>query len=104
MRLDTDTGITKLHNAIQDLIDYGAVFISVTCEQRGMRMCNILQGLWPYIRQMIRCGVRGDQPDEERGYLCTDTSISFWSEKSFATCTLQKLVDPEGGVPAHGFF
>ena len=43
------------------------------------------------------------QPERRSGYSCTDTSISFWSN-SFATCYISKSIDPEGGVPATGFF
>ena len=104
MRLDTAEGVGKLHSAIQDLMDFGAVFISATCAKQGINMSNILQGLLPLINEMTECGVSVEQPDAGPVYFSTDTSISFWSETPFATCTVHKRVDPDGGVPAHGFF
>ena len=103
MRLGTAGGCKQLHEAIQDLMDLGAVFISVTCGKQRKITSSILQGVLPLIDRMIECGGGVEQPDAGPGYVCTDTSISFWSGKSFATCTVHKRVDPERGVPAHGF-
>ena len=100
LRLDAVEGLEKIRRAIQDLMDLGAVFISVTCGKPGINMSNILQGVLPLADEMIENGVSVEQPDARPGYFCTDTSISFWSEKSFA----YKRVDFDGGVAAHGFF
>ena len=82
LRLDTVGGLEKARKAIQELMDLGAVFISVTCATQGINMSNILQGLLPLINEMTECGVSVEQPDAGPGYFSTDTSISFWSEQS----------------------
>ena len=81
MQLDTAGGIEQLHTAIQDLMDLGAVFISVTSAKQGTDMSSILQRLRPLIERMSECGDGVQQTDAGPGYFCTATSISFWSEK-----------------------
>ena len=85
-------------------MDRGAVFISVTSAKPGTDMSSIFPRLQPLINRMIERGVSIEQPNAGPGYFCTAASISFWSEKSFAECSIQRNVDPEGNVPAHGFF
>ena len=60
-------------------------------------MRRILHDLKPLIDSIVV------QPEGRPGFSCTETSISFWSD-SFATRYVSKSVDPEGGVPATGFF
>ena len=67
-----------------------------------MNMSRILPDLKTLIDNMP---ISVAQPEGRPGYSysCTDTSISFWSA-SFATCHVSNSIDPEGGVPATGFF
>ena len=73
-------------------------------------MSRILHDLMPLIDNMLISVAQPEgrpgsvaQPEGRPGYSCTETSISFWSN-SFATCYVSKSIDPEGGVPATGFF
>ena len=102
MQLDRAKDFKKLHEAIQELMDGGAVFISVTSAKRGTDMSNLLLRLRPLIDwDTSECGVANTASGP--GYFCTDTSISFWSEKALYF-TVHKRVVSEGGVPAHGLF
>ena len=110
MRLDTDQGVQQLKDAVVDLINLGAGFISVTCAKKGVKMSRILHDLKPLIDNMLISVAQPEgrpgsvaQPEGRPGYSCTETSIPFWSD-SFATCYVSKSMDPEGGVPATGFF
>ena len=100
MRLDTLEGLRKLQEAVVHLIDLGSDLISVTCARKSMNMSRILHDLKPLIDNML---ISVAQPEGPPGFSCTETSISFWSD-SFATCFVSKSIDPEGGVPATGFF
>ena len=100
MRLDTLEGLRKLQEAVVHLIDLGSDLISVTCARKSINMSRILHDLKPLIDNML---ISVAQPEGRPGYSCTETSISFWSD-SFATCCVSKSIDPEGGVPATGFF
>ena len=110
MRLDTDEGLRKFKKTVQDLFQLGSEFISVTCAKKGIDMCRILNDLKPLIHKMLTSVAQPErrpgsvaQPAGGPGYSCTETSISFWSN-SFATSIVSKIIDPEGGVPATGFF
>ena len=106
MRLDTDDGLQKLKDAIVDLIELGADFISVTFSKRNMSMSRILHDLKSFFDSVAQPqGRPGNvaQPEGRPGYSCTETSIAFWSD-SFATRYVSTSIDPEGGVPATGFF
>ena len=81
MRLDTKEDLNKLEDAVQNLIDLGSDFISVTCAKKGVDMSKILQDLKPLIE---KTHMRGAQRGEGHTTLCTDTSVSFWSN-SFGT-------------------
>ena len=100
MRLDTLEGLRKLQEAVVHLIDLGSDLISVTCARKSINMSRILHDLKPLIDNML---ISVAQPEGRPGYSCTETSISFWSD-SFTTCCVSKSIDPEGGVPATGFF
>ena len=105
MRLDTREGLRQLQEAVVHLLDLGSDLISVTCERKSMNMRRILHDLKPLIDSML---ISAAQPEGRQGleiwlHSCTETSISFWSD-SFATRYVSKSVDPEGGVPATGFF
>ena len=100
MRLDTKEDLKKLEDAVQELIDLGSEFINVTCEKKGVDMNKILQDLKPLID---KTHMRGARSAEGPATFCTDTSVTFWSN-SFSTRFLTSTVDPDGGVPASGFF
>ena len=75
-----------------------------------MNMSRILHDLKPLIDNMLISVVQPEgrpssnaQPEGRPGYSCTETCISFWSN-SFASSYVSKSIDPEGGVPATGFF
>ena len=81
MRLDTKEDLKKLEDAVQNLIDLGSEFISVTCAKKGVDMSKILQDLKPLID---KTHMRGARRAQGHTTLCTDTSVSFWSN-SFGT-------------------
>ena len=73
-------------------------------------MSHILHDLKPLIDNMLISVAQPEgrpnsnaQPEGRPGYSCTETCISFWSN-SFASSYVSKSIDPEGGVPATGFF
>ena len=86
--------------AVGDIFDLGAEDISVTCAKRGVNMSKILHDLKPLVDSKL---ISVAQPDGQPGYSCTETSILSWSN-SFATHYVSNCTDPEGGLPATGFF
>ena len=101
MRLDTVTDLQKLEDALGYLIELDAQFINVTCARTGVDMSRILHDVKPFIdKKLISVAQPAGRP---AGSSCTETSISFWSN-SFATSCGFNDIDPEGNVPATGFF
>jgi hypothetical protein len=97
MRVDSKEGLHKLEAAVKHLLDLGAIFISVTCEQTNMNMAPILNQLQPLLNEKMRFN------DSQPEVFLTASVLSFWAS-SFGTCGERKTIDPEGGVPATGFF
>jgi hypothetical protein len=97
MRVDSKEGLQKLEAAVKHLLDLGAIFISVTCEQTNMNMAPILNQLQPLLNEKMRFN------DTQPEVFLTASVLSFWAS-SFGTCDERKTIDPEGGVPATGFF
>ena len=56
MQLDTASDLSKLYEAIQDLIDLGAAFISVTSAKPGTDMSMLLQCLRLLIERLSEGG------------------------------------------------
>ena len=51
MRVDSNEGLQKLQEAVAHVLELGAIFISVTCEQRNMKMTHILNRLMPLVSE-----------------------------------------------------
>ena len=100
MQLHTDEGLQTLKEAVVHVLDLGCMFLAVTCEKKGVDMSRILHQLMPVMNKLDSSVA---QPAVRPFYSFTETTISFWSN-SFGTCYDRKSIDPEGGVPATGFF
>ena len=98
MRLDTAEDQEKVKQAVGDLIDLGAEFINVTCERTGVDISDSLSDLKAFADTRFSNKAR-----PAGAYSCTENSISFWSS-SLGTSYNINDIDPEGNVPAKGFF
>ena len=97
MRVDSKEGLQKLEEAVAHVLELGAIFISVTCEQTNMNMARILNELMPLVSEKMNFN------DTQPEVLLTASVLSIWAS-SFGTCDERKTIDPEGDVPATGFF
>ena len=78
MRLDTDEGLRKFKKTFEGLFQLGSEFISVTCAEKGMNMCRVLNDLMPLIQKMLISVAQPErrpgsvaQPAGGPGYSCT---------------------------------
>ena len=97
MRVNSKKGLQKLEEAVAHVLELGAMFISVTCQQRNMNMTCILNRLMPLVSKKMK--LNNCQPE----VLLNTSVLSIWAT-SFGTCDERKTIDPQKAVPATKFF